>query len=133
MSVNDWTPDAQLAQQQIDSQWLKKCIAISQADTLETMAAQIGEADLREKAAYMRLPPEQWQAVATDFDNDELVALIRFFTRAEMLLSGWEAGNDSPAIALNKALRQRGEKLSKETLLWIRANSDNRYIPNGGL
>ncbi|AKH70104.1 hypothetical protein IMCC21906_02449 [Spongiibacter sp. IMCC21906] len=133
MSVNDWTPDTQLAQQQIDSQWLKKCIAMSQANALETMAEQIDAADLREKAAYMRLPPEQWQAATTHFNNDELIALIRFFTRAEMLLSGWEAGNSSPVIALNKALRQRGEKLSKETLLWIRANSDNRYIPNGAL
>jgi hypothetical protein len=30
-------------------------------------------------------------------------------------------------------LRQRGEKLSRDMLLWIRANTDNRFIPNGGL
>lgn len=133
MSVGDWTPEHVVAQQEIDSGWLKQCVQLGLQDSLETMADQLGEAEVRAKAACMRLPAEQWQRACAGFGSDELVALIRFFTRAEMLLPGWDAGKDSPAIALNKLLRQRGEKLSRDTLLWIRQHSDNRYIPNGGL
>ena len=81
----------------------------------------------------MRLTLAPWQEAVADLSNEELIALIRFFTVVEERISGWDAGAESPAIWINKVLRQRGEKLSVETLRWIRANSSNRFIPNGGL
>lgn len=133
MTVGDWTPVSALHDQPLDEAWLKKCVTLSDEDSLESMAELLSEQEIREKAVYMKLPPAQWQAAVATFSNEEIVSLIRFFTRAEMLLSGWEAGKDSPAITLNKVLRQRGDKLSKQTLRWIRENTDNRFIPNGGL
>ncbi|GAB3375801.1 hypothetical protein NCG89_03815 [Spongiibacter taiwanensis] len=133
MSVSDWTPASSRAELEIDREWLQKCLAISQQDALEALPTRLSADEIRDKANYMQLSLEQWQSAVTDFSNEDLVALIRFFTRAEMLLPGWEAGKTSPVIALNKVLRLRGERLSRETLIWIRQNSDNRFIPNGGL
>lgn len=133
MSVSDWTPVSSRAELEIDREWLQKCLAISQQDALEALPTRLSADEIRDKANYMQLSLEQWQSAVTDFSNEDLVALIRFFTRAEMLLPGWEAGKTSPVIALNKVLRLRGERLSRETLIWIRQNSDNRFIPNGGL
>ncbi len=133
MTVNDWTPNTAKAALEIDPQWLQRCIALSRGDALETLPSLRSDEEKRDKAQYMRLPPAQWQQAVSEFSNDELLQLIRFFTRAEMLISGWDAGKDSPAIAINKVLRQRGEKIPKDTLLWIRQHSDNRFIPNGGL
>ncbi|MGB5325866.1 MAG: hypothetical protein WBN40_10640, partial [Pseudomonadales bacterium] len=61
------------------------------------------------------------------------LALMRFFTCAEMQLPGWQAGDKSPVIAINKILKRRGHKLDKAMLGWIRQHSDNRFLPNGPL
>ncbi len=65
--------------------------------------------------------------------SEQLLHLVRFFTLAEMQLSGWEAGAESPVIWIVKTLRRRKSPPSKDLLLWIKANSDNRFIPNGAL
>jgi hypothetical protein len=133
MAIGSWTPEKEKDTLSIDTQWLQKCIALSRSDKLELLPAPFSEQEQQKYAVFMRVAPEQWQAAVADFSNDELVDLIRFFTRAEKLISGWDAGKESPAIWINKALRKRGEKLSRDMLLWIRANTDNRFIPNGGL
>src|SRR5690554_4518461 len=133
MTVNSWIPNDAKAAVAIDPQWLQRCIALSRDNLLEALPEQLSEEEKRDKAVYMRLPAPQWQQALEDLSSEELRLLLLFFTRAEMLLSGWDAGKDSPAIAINKVLRQRGEKLSKATLQWIRQHSDNRFIPNGGL
>ncbi|AMO67931.1 hypothetical protein DOK_02871 [gamma proteobacterium BDW918] len=133
MAIGSWTPEKEKVTLSIDTQWLQQCIALSRSDKLELLPAPFSEEEQQKYAVFMRVAPEQWQAAVANFSNDELVDLIRFFTRAEKLISGWDAGKESPAIWINKALRKRGEKLSRDMLLWIRANTDNRFIPNGGL
>jgi hypothetical protein len=81
----------------------------------------------------MRLDFQQWENAAADIDSQTLIALIRFFTIAEQQLSGWEGQEKSTVIYLNKLLKLRKEPLDKDTLLWIRANSNNRFLPNGAL
>lgn len=133
MAIGSWTPEKEKVTLSIDTQWLQQCIVLSRSDKLELLPAPFSEEEQQKYAVFMRVAPEQWQAAVANFSNDELVDLIRFFTRAEKLISGWDAGKESPAIWINKALRKRGEKLSRDMLLWIRANTDNRFIPNGGL
>jgi hypothetical protein len=133
MAIGSWTPEKEKVTLSIDTQWLQQCIALSSSDKLELLPAPFSEEEQQKYAVFMRVAPEQWQVAVANFSNDELVDLIRFFTRAEKLISGWDAGKESPAIWINKALRKRGEKLSRDMLLWIRANTDNRFIPNGGL
>lgn len=133
MSIGSWTPDSEKASITIDRDFLERCIALSEDASLATLPSPFTEEEQQRYSAVMRLPAEPWQLAVADFDNAELLALIRFFTVAEERISGWEAGAESPAIWINKVLRKRGEKLSVETLRWIRANSRNRFIPNGGL
>ena len=133
MAIGSWTPENEKSALTIDDKWLQRCIAISDEDRLEELPAPFTEDEQRTYGVFMRVSQDQWQAVSTDLSNDDIVHLIRFFTRAEKLISGWDAGKESPAIWLNKVLRSRGEKLDRDMLLWIRNNTDNRFIPNGGL
>ena len=133
MSIGSWTPESEKASINIDPGWLQQCIALSSDESLEQLPAPFSEEEQQRYSAVMRLPAEPWQQAVEDLNNDALIALIRFFTAAEERISGWEAGAESPAIWINKVLRKRGEKLPVETLRWIRANSRNRFIPNGGL
>ena len=133
MTIGSWTPEKEKDTLTIDSQWLQRCIAISREDQLEALPAPFTSDEQQRYSVFMRVSQEHWQAAAEELSNDDIIALIRFFTRAETLISGWDAGKESPAIWLNKVLRKRGEKLDREMLLWIRNNTDNRFIPNGGL
>lgn len=133
MAIGSWTPESEKSALSIDLQWLQRCIAISQEDRLEELPMPFTDEEQQTYGVFMRVSQEQWQMAAAELSTNDIVALIRFFTRAEKLISGWDAGKESPAIWLNKVLRKRGEKLDRDMLLWIRNNTDNRFIPNGGL
>lgn len=89
-------------------------------------------AELRALAALMSLEADQWDAAARNEEAPELVAWIRFFTLAEARLPGFEAAAKSPVIPLARVLRERGAYPADLTA-WIRAHSDNRFLPHGSL
>jgi len=135
MTVGAWNPNQSdnTLDQAIDHQDLHAFIALSEQKQLDALGEHLDDATVRSKAPLMKLNKEQWFAAAESLNESQIVHLIRFFTLAEMQLSGWQAGSDSPVIWLAKVLRQRKAPLDKDMLLWIRANSDNRFIPNGAL
>lgn len=99
---------------------------------LEDADFGLDEAELRLLAPVMSLDADQWDAAARQEDAPELIAWIRFFTLAEARLPGFEAGAKSPVIPLARVLRARGEYPADLTA-WIRAHSDNRFLPHGSL
>jgi len=88
-------------------------------------------APLARQATGSRLGAD-WAETAEGLADDEVVALIRLFTLAESALPGWEAGDASPVIPLAAVLKRRGSYPGDLTG-WIRANSDNRFLPYGNL
>ena len=72
-----------------------------------------------------------WSAAAKKLTDEDVERLIRLYTLAEKL-PGWEAGAKSPVIALAAALKERGVWPGDLTA-WIRANTDNRFLPYGNL
>lgn len=133
MSVGNWNPDNQQTDRTIDPAWLARCVTLSGDSELANLPEPFTDQETQYYSALMRQPTEVWMAAVDDLENDELIALIRFFTVAEKRISGWEAGASSPAIWINRVLKRRGERLSTEQLRWIREHTDNRFIPNGGL
>lgn len=133
MTIGSWTPDTEKATLSIEPQWLARCMALSSDDALQALPSPFSAEEQANYAVFMRFDPEAWKQAVADYSPEQLKQLIRFFTAAEQRIAGWDAGAESPAIWINKVLRQKGEKLSRDELLWIRANSDNRFIPNGGL
>lgn len=135
MTVGAWDPhhtDA-AADFTLDPEVLGSFIALSENGQLADLNSALSSDIKLSQAPLMKLPREQWIELAAGFSDAQLVHLVRFFTLAEMQLSGWEAGADSPVIGLVKALRLRKSPPDKELLLWIKANSDNRFLPNGAL
>ena len=72
-----------------------------------------------------------WKAAAVELDSARLIALVRFYTLAERL-PGWEAGARSPVIVLAAELKKRGD-YPDDLTAWIKANTDNRFLPYGSL
>ena len=121
--------------------WEPKQPAGVMLEQLTALAAQMVDADLsdlgtvldkesiKRDAILMTQTEESWE-VAASLSDDDIVVLVRFFTLAEMQLAGWEAGKDSPVVPLVKILKSRGV-FTPELRKWVKANTDNRYLPNG--
>ena len=134
MSLGSWDPkvEAQSTELLLESDLLHRLIAYSDEEKLAQLEQLLSTTDKQRLAGLMKIDPLIWQTAAEPLLENDLLHLIRFFAVAENL-PGWEAGATSPVIPLAKILRQRGVRLDKSLLKWLREVNDNRYLPYGPL
>lgn len=82
---------------------------------------------------WMNRPNSQWSDTLSSFDAEQLNNLVRFFTLAEATWSDWFGGDKNPAIWASKELKKHQAFPDKAFIEWIRANSENRFIPYGNV
>ena len=131
MTIGSWDPNKKTttANDEVNSELLACFIAATKKLPCELNT--ILPKEQLQQSQIIEASASAWQIAINEFSNKELVLLIQFFTVVEAQLPAWTAGAKSPAILINRELRRRGEKLNKEILLWIKDNTDNRFIPNG--
>ncbi|MEZ7943304.1 MAG: hypothetical protein QMC02_12350 [Halioglobus sp.] len=134
MSLGSWDPkvEARSTELLLESDLLRRLIAYSHEEQLAQLEQLLNANDKQRLAGLMKIDPLIWQTAAEPLLENDLLHLIRFFAVAENL-PGWEAGATSPVIPLAKILRQRGVRLDKSLLQWLREVNDNRYLPYGPL
>ena len=134
MSIGSWDPSIEQKNHDlnIDLVQLKRFIAFSQQQQLDQLSQLLSTQEQQSQAPLMQQNKESWFQVSDSLSDDEIIDLMRFFTVAESL-PGWEAGDKSPVIYLGKVLKKRGAGINKELLLWIKANSNNQFLPHGAL
>ena len=134
MSLGSWDPkvEARSTELLLESDLLRRLIAYSHDEQLAQLEQLLNANDKQRLAGLMKIDPLIWQTAAEPLLENDLLHLIRFFAVAENL-PGWEAGATSPVIPLAKILRQRGVRLDKSLLKWLREVNDNRYLPYGPL
>ncbi|WP_444929652.1 hypothetical protein ACJJIF_17940 [Microbulbifer sp. SSSA002] len=134
MSVGAWEPQVSSpnseTKEEFNREQLLKLIEIAESNNSFTESVESIE---NISSKLIRLPTQHWLEESENWSSAQLWQLIRFFTLAEMQLPGWDAGAESAVIPLAKVLKQRATPLTKEQLLWIRQNSNNRYLPYGPL
>jgi len=130
MAIGVWEPARGPADKPLKLDQLKAYAALPDA-VLTNLAANLTVEQVSDDGRLMRLNEAPWQ-VATALTDEELVSLVRFFTIAEMQLPGWDGGKQSPVIYLVRILKQRGS-FPPALRQWVKANTDNRYLPNGAL
>lgn len=133
MSIGSWDPQAAASSEHyvVELAQLKRYINLSENNQLDNLSQSLSAAEQQRHAGMMRLDKAAW-AVAESLSDDDIVHLMRFFTVAEQL-PGWEAQAQSPVIWLGKILKQRGTGIDKSLTLWIKAHSDNKFLPHGAL
>ncbi|MEQ8857018.1 MAG: hypothetical protein RIC56_00085 [Pseudomonadales bacterium] len=130
MSVENWDPNAGAAAR-LDDRALRRLLEA--AGRLNELRFGLDAAAAGDLAPLARDGAGvDWAAAGEPLSDADIVALIRLFTRAEKVLAGWESGDASPVIALARELKRRG-RYPAELTAWIRANSDNRFLPYGNL
>lgn len=106
---------------------------VGRRDAPEAVLDELDAPDLECLRRAMQAPEGALDAAAAQLCADDLEPLLRLFTRAERL-PGWEAGERSPVIPLFRHWRaQVGDDARRALVAWIRANSDNRFLPHGSL
>jgi hypothetical protein len=134
MSAGTWDPNLNVSDSSdlLQPALLRRLINYDREAQLTRLDALLSEADKQRLAGLMKLDHAVWQTAIDPLDDAELLHLLRFFCVAENL-PGWQAGANSPVIPLARALRNRGHRLDKPLLQWIREVSDNRFLPYGPL
>lgn len=133
MSIGTWSADPAASQSiTVSEQLLQSFIALTEQQQLDDLSQQLSAQEQADYALLMRQNLAFWQPHVQELSDAEIIALMKFFTKAEQL-PGWDAGDQSPVIALGKILKQRGTGINKELSLWIKANSNNRFLPHGSL
>jgi hypothetical protein len=134
MTLGTWDP--KLASQsdalELQPALLRQLIAFDRDEDLSQLEQLLGNDDKQRLSGLMTLDHARWRAAAEPLPDDDLLHLIRFFAVAEKL-PGWEAGAKSPVIPLARLLRDRGVRLDRSLLQWLRGVNDNRYLPYGPL
>jgi len=134
MSLGSWDPAHPQSTQAftIDDALLKRFISFAHQGQLDNLAERLTAAEIQQQAALMSQAHDDWLKVVSTYPQQDIEALMKFFTKAEQL-PGWDAGDRSPVISLGKVLKTRKIGISKELTLWIKSHSRNRFLPHGSL
>lgn len=133
MSLGSWNPEdgSESLVYQIDPSVLAQCAAFTTTGNWTALPAWEKASLPGNACQMMKLDATQWQPALEQLDESTLLNLVRFFTVAEQQLPHWHGGDKSPVIWIARLLKKRGTPLSRDTVLWIKGNSDNRFLPNG--
>ena len=126
MAIGVWEPKAPTI---ITEEKLRSIVLAIKDITLDQLNSALDDVFVQNHSYLMKLDRTAWQEAAS-LELVDLEKLIRFFTLAEMQLPGWDGGNRNPVIYLARILKSRGE-FTTELKKWVKANTDNRYLPNG--
>lgn len=134
MTLGNWDPNTERAgaELKLDRELLQSFVELSQSGAIDQPNLALNEEQVQIYAGLMTIDQQQWMQQAEAFSNEDIEALMRFFTKAEQL-PGWDAGPNCPVIWLGKILKQRGWGISRDLTLWIKAHSNNRFLPHGPL
>ena len=127
MSVGAWDPAEQIVE--LSDSVLAELLAA--ADCLDEEDFGLSVAQVSRLAATVRLRPEAWRPAAA-LDDQQVIRLVRLYSLAEGRFPEWKAGSASPVIALCRLLRRRSAWPADLTA-WIKAHSDNKFLPYGSL
>ena len=128
MTIGVWEPQSPSC---LTLSHIQSVLSVVKDIEMNELASTLDDSFITSNSRLMHLDKPSWQE-ATHLSFVEIEVLIRFFTLAEMQLPGWDGGNRSPVIYLAKILKTRGE-FSTELKKWVKANTDNRYLPNGSV
>lgn len=135
MTLGSWNPDSgrETVAYTPDPALLAACAAFAEAGDWPGLSAWVAANLPADANQMMKLEASQWQGVLHGLDQATLLALVRFFTVAEHQMSHWHGGDKSPVIWLSRELKRRGHPLDRDQVLWIKSNTDNRFLPHGPL
>ena len=134
MSTEQWQPESEKNDNAVDFSIVESLIgqiSDSSQEQILLLVQQLKIEQQQDLIPLMQIKQELWIEKYQHLNASQCKNLIFFFSAAESVYASLIANEHSPAIAFNQLLKNMQQKLSQQELLWIRSNSQNRYIPNG--
>jgi len=125
-NIGQWNPNASTLAS-VHGQLLSKG-----ARKLESPNLGLSQDELANLRPVIRQSGETWESFIIEQPSQILVDWIKVLTILEKDVSGFELGDKSPVITLYRILKHR-EELPEDLLSWIKAHSNNRFLPYGSL
>jgi len=126
MTVTQWNPRG--SSELLDKAFLQRMVSTD----LDENSLGLDAGEVKSFAPIMHIKADVWLEVCSDLEAQDLVAICKWLTLAEVRLDGWLAGDQSPVIIIARLLRQKDE-YPKALTAWIREHSSNRFLPYGSL
>lgn len=135
MSLGSWNPadGKETVQYTLDTHLLQQIIHWTEHADWQENISSLSQQLPSGSNQMMKLDSAVWIEQTATLSRADIWALMQAFTLLEQTDALFYAGDKSPVIGLNKLLKQRGENLTRDEVLWIKSNTDNRYLPNGPL
>lgn len=127
MTTEIWSPASN--DESVPSNALTAALDVMQAESFP----KAPPAEVKALQSWMSRRYTLWGDAFSQFDTEQLNNLVRFFTLAEATWSDWFGGDKNPAIWASKELKKHQAFPDKAFIEWIRAHSDNRFIPYGNV
>ena len=102
------------------------------ASQLESETMQLTDDEQALLRPTMVVEAEAWLMFVAEESNASVEAWIKVLTLVERDFNGFEAGNRSPVLTLINALKSR-DALPDDLFTWIKAHTQNRFLPYGSL
>ncbi len=128
MAVDSFDPS--LMQTGLTAEVMAQLVAA--AARLDDPQFGLDELSIKRLGPLARSDAGDWRAAVAGLEDDRLVQLVKLLTLAEQRLTGWDSGAKSPVVVLVRELKARNA-YPEELTGWIKANTDNRFLPHGSL
>ena len=105
--------------------------AENDADVERALREAFSEDARRSVGSSVRFSPVAWTTSANTLSRDELAALVRALTIAEVILDGWTASSVSPVIWTFRVFQLRFADQANILADCVLSRTANEYLPYG--
>lgn len=125
MTVDSWQPSPETGN--IDSKTLERLL--NAATSFES--DQNFTPDLNWIQPLAKADAIKWRDAVQDLADDQLILLIKMLTILEAL-QNWDLAEKSPVVTIFKVYKKKSG-IDKDLVKWVKAHTDNQYLPFGPL
>jgi uncharacterized protein YihD (DUF1040 family) len=125
VTVDSWQPSPETGN--IDSKTLERLLNAASSFASD----QNFTPDLNWIQPLAKADAIKWKDAVQDLTDDQLILLIKMLTILETQ-QNWDLADKSPVITIFKLYKKKSG-IDKDLVKWVKANTDNQYLPFGPL
>jgi len=129
MSIGSWEPTQSISLNQAD---LEQLLALTDGQILD-IQNQFDSAFFNRIKPLMKQNLTFWKTNIDSLNEIQLSQLMKVFTLLEVKVDDFACLDKSPVIWIGKILKSRKAFPEKHIIDWLKANTDNKFIPHGSL
>ncbi|BCE02563.1 hypothetical protein [Marinicellulosiphila megalodicopiae] len=129
MSIGSWDPSQSIELSHND---LTQLLALTDDQILD-IQSQFDHDFFNRIKPLMKQNLAFWKTNVDHLNDEQLTQLMKVFTLLEVKVDDFACLDKSPVVWIGKLLKSRKAFPEKRIIDWMKANTDNKFIPHGSL